>query len=77
MSAKQEPQVVRQKLLGIQVCVPKSWTNKKVQDFANRSVPSGTSGGWKVVKKHDNGDKARVACASKERDNFVHIILEP
>jgi len=64
-----DPQVLREDLLWLAVCVPEDWTDAQIEDFANRAAPAGTSHGW--VVHHAEG--ARVPCA--ERDGYVHVVL--
>ena len=65
-----QPQVVRINILAMQVCVPKSFTDAQVKEFAERENPCGTTHGWQV--RHD--EPARVQCT--ERAECVHIVLE-
>ena len=70
-------QVIRTRLLDMQVCVPTDWTDEQVKTFADTENVAGTSGGWFIRKqghKRLNGCDERVKCV--EREGFVHIILE-
>lgn len=72
------PQVTKRAALGMQVCVPKGWTDEQVVEFANRENPSGTTAGWAIRREGDSalaGDPERVDC--RGRDGFVHIMLDP
>jgi len=71
------PDVTRIGALDMQVCVPADWSDDKVISFANGVNPCGTEAGWGIVRegsKYLAGDPERVPC--KEREGFVHIMLE-
>lgn len=74
MKTKHEPQVTRQTVFSMQVCVPKRFTYEQIRNFANGVNPSGTRGGWIVRKKPDKGEKARQLC--EERSGCVHVVLD-
>lgn len=70
------PQVVRRRFLAIQVCVPGSWNNTRIKDFADAAEPCGTQNGWHVYEEGAEGlqgTPARVPCA--DRKGFVHVVL--
>ena len=61
----------------LQVCAPDSWTNTKVERFAEILWPCGTVLGWTVRENGHrllNGYSSRVPCAVK--DGFVHVMLD-
>jgi len=68
---KDKPQVTIAGVFAMQVCVPKNWTDAQAEEFAQSEHPSGTSGGWQVVK--DGEDSERVDC--EEKIGFVHVLL--
>ena len=71
-----EPEITKQGLLNMQVCVHKDFTDKQVHDFAEQMNPCDTQHGWAITKQgHEllSGDNERVACC--ERKDFVHIML--
>lgn len=70
-------EVVRFGLASIQVCVPKSFTDAEVEDFANAAQPTGISSRW--VMRHTGdpalaGDAERVQCS--EHSSHVHVMLD-
>lgn len=70
-------EVIRSSLLSMQVCVPESWTDLSVENFAEHENPSGISGGWGIRRQDDNplqGADERVFC--RDRKGFVHIMLD-
>lgn len=72
-----EPEITRRGALSIQVCVPASWSDEKVKEFADRENLCGTENGWVIRREGDrllNGDPERVACQS--RAAFVHVMLD-
>ncbi len=72
-----EPELVREGVFDIQVCVPSDWTDGEVLVFANMKVPCGTSGGWFIRKEGSSllaGDPERMPCDDKR--DFVHITLD-
>lgn len=80
MSTKEpDPKVIRESLLGLQVCVPEDWNDEEVKHFANRMVPVGTiNGSWHICKEgeHDNllgGCPERNPC--DKRKGYVHVLL--
>lgn len=65
-------------ILDMQVCVPDSWTDEEVTDFANAQNPAGTTNGWQIRKEGDPGlagDDERVKCRGGPVGN-VHIMLD-
>ena len=70
-------QVTMRGPLDMQVCVPESWTDGQVVEFANMMRLCGTAGGW-VIRRAGNpalaGDPERVRCEDQPR--FVHIMLD-
>lgn len=73
----QAPVVTRTGLLDMQVCVPASWKDRNVIDFANRENPCGTQNGWQIRRQGDknlNGADERTECDGRE--GFVHIMLD-
>jgi hypothetical protein len=63
--------------LDMQVCVPASWNDREVLNYAEEVNESGTNNGWFVRKAGDkalNGDPERQPCA--EREGYVHIVLD-
>lgn len=70
------PAITKFGLLGMQVCVPKEWTDKQVKAFADNENHAGTTHGWQVTKEGDKlliGHPERVECSACV-DN-VHIML--
>ena len=47
------PQVIRYTLFNIQVCVPKTFSDSEVEEFAERKCPCGTTKGWTI--RRDEG----------------------
>ncbi|KKW12835.1 MAG: hypothetical protein UY48_C0008G0010 [Candidatus Gottesmanbacteria bacterium GW2011_GWB1_49_7] len=71
------PTVTRRGILNMQVCVPSSWNNDRITQFANANNPCGTRAGWFIRKKGSpylSGDPERCPCES--RANFVHVMLD-
>lgn len=63
--------------LSLQVCVPKGWTDEQVIDYAEKEVPCGTSTGWGIRRQGDKalaGADKRVICT--DDPNKVHIALD-
>jgi hypothetical protein len=72
-----KPEVTKQGIFSMQVCIPADWTDVQAKDFADSENPSGTSQGWFIRKDGDPalcGDDERVACS--DRAGFVHIMLD-
>lgn len=73
-----QPEVTRHGVLDMQVCVPETFTDEEVVDFANRLNPAGTGGGWQIRKEGSEylaGDPERKRCEGG-RDDCVHIMLD-
>lgn len=72
----QRAEVTHRGILDMQVCVPKSWGDGQVVEFANAANPSGVSTGWKIRKDEASlqGDPERNQC--HDREEFVHIMLD-
>jgi len=68
-----DPQLIRQSIFNLQVCVPNTYTDEQVVEFAKQKLfPQ--SFNPTIIEEHSNGDAARVTC-SEDKDN-VHIVLE-
>jgi len=76
MTKEQRPQaeVTKVNALSMQVCVPKKWNNKGIEQFANAEILCGTANGWKIRKGSLNGDPCRNPCDA--RKDFVHVTLD-
>lgn len=73
----QKPEVTREGLLDMQVCVPEDWTDMQVEDFANKENFCGTRNGWGIRKEGSElleGTPERNPCL--ERKGYVHITLD-
>ncbi len=71
------PNVSKTGFFDMQVCVPKTWTDKQVLDFAEKENPCGTSAGWSIRREGDvllNGDPERRQC--EELSDHCHIMLD-
>jgi hypothetical protein len=69
--------VTKRGFLDMQVCVPKTWEDFEVQEFAEKENPCGTTAGWQIRRegsKYLDGSPERAQC-QKYVDN-VHIMLE-
>lgn len=73
---KEIPQVIRAGALDMQVCVPASWDDEGIENFANGMNPCGTERGWKIRKDPGllNGDPERNPCESLS--GFIHVTLD-
>ena len=72
-----KPEITRQGLLSIQVCVPHDWKDEQVTDFANQELPTSIKSRWSIRKaghKLLQNDPERQPC--NERSNFCHIMLD-
>lgn len=70
-------EVTRRGALSMQVCVPASWSDEQVREFAERENPCGTTNGWFIRRQGDKalaGADERVKCQG--RQSFVHIMLD-
>lgn len=69
-------QVTRRGFLDLQVCVPKEWTDKQAEDFANDDSPTGIESRW-ALRDADcpaqAGAPIRVQCEQCAEN--VHIIM--
>lgn len=73
----ESPEVTKAGLLDMQVCVPATWTDEQVMEFAELKFPCGTSAGWQIRKAGDPalaGHPERNQCA--QRCGYVHIMLD-
>jgi hypothetical protein len=73
----QKPEVTREGLLDMQVCVPEDWIDSQVEEFANKENCCGTMSGWRIRKEGSellDGSPERNPCA--ERKGCVHITLD-
>lgn len=74
---KKDPQVTYSGMFDMQVCVPKSFSNKEVLEFASKANPCGTTSGWSIRKQGSadlQGKDERVECQG--RKGYVHIMLD-
>jgi len=73
----QKPEVTREGLLDMQVCVPEDWIDSQVEEFANKENCCGTMSGWRIRKEGSellDGSPERNPCA--KRKGCVHITLD-
>ena len=70
------PEVTREGVIDMQVCVPADWDDARVVAYANAMNPCGTSGGWFIRTSAAllRGAPVRNPCA--EREGFVHVTLD-
>ena len=72
-----EPQVVKRSFLSKQVCVPGTWTDEQIIEFATQDGPSGTEKGWTIRRQ---GDPALIGCPERNpcENNLakVHVMLD-
>lgn len=64
-------------VLGMQVCVPRDWSDERVREFANSENICGTTSGWQICRQGSRmlgSDPERAACG--QREGFVHIMLD-
>lgn len=65
-----KPEVIRQGLLFVQVCVPVSFTDSQVEEFANKASPTGIRSEWRIDRSQE-----RVRAACFDRDGCCHLVL--
>jgi len=73
---KDGAEVTRRGLLDMQVCIPKSWEDGEVLEFAEAENPCGTTHGWSIRREGSeylSGSPERVPCV--EKPDYVHIML--
>lgn len=68
-----EPMVTRHGILNLQVCVPKEYTDKQAEEFANNANPTGVSSRWEIMPESEMEDLQRVQC--EDHPENVHILL--
>jgi hypothetical protein len=72
-----EPEVIRMGLASLQVCVPREFSDKQVEDFANGVQPTCIGHGW-AIRHEGNPDlkgcHERVDC--EKRRACVHVMLD-
>lgn len=77
MSNVPQPEVTRRGLLGMQVCVPESFTDEQAEEFANNDTPTGIESRWTIRRE---GDPALCGCAERvpceDRAGCVHIMMD-
>jgi len=74
---KPEAEITRSGLLDMQVCVPKTWMDHQIEEFANANNPAGTEAGWTIRRQGSSllaGADERVPC--EERNGCVHLMLD-
>ena len=71
-----EPEVTKRGALDMQVCVPESWTDEQVKEFADTHNFCGTTHGWAVRKQADYKIEAKERTPCHDRAGFVHIMLD-
>ena len=72
-----EADIVRRGLLDMQVCVPRSWSNEQVEQFANHNNPTGVEQRWAIREQGSEflaGANERVQC--EDHCAHVHIMLD-
>lgn len=64
-------------ILDMQVCIPKTWTDEQVREFAERENSCGTTGGWQIRRegsKYLSGAPERMQCEDAPKN--CHIMLD-
>ena len=77
MNKQQNAEVTRRGFLDMQVCIPDSWEDKQVVEFAEVENPCGTENGWAIRKEGSEylaGAPERAKC--HDRCNCVHVTLD-
>ena len=70
-------QITHRGCLDMQVCVPATWGDKQIIDFAESENPCGTTHGWGLRREGNKalqGQPERNPCTS--RDGCVHVMLD-
>jgi len=70
--------VTKKTAFSIHVCVPASWSDEQVIDFAESEWSCGTENGWQIRRQGDPllyGNDERVPCRGHPKDK-VHIVLD-
>lgn len=65
-----KPEIIAVGIVSMRVCVPKTFTDKKVEDFANTESPTGISSNWQIDRNQVN-----VRCRCDEREGYEHLVL--
>ncbi len=63
-------------ILDMQVCVPSTYTDEQVLEFAEKENPCGTTNGWQIRRQGSKllaGSDERVRCQTHQTN--VHIML--
>ena len=68
-----KPEVIGQHILSCRVCVPKEYTDKEAEDFANLANPTGIQSDWVMAPESEMKDPQRVQCGDHPEN--VHIVL--
>ena len=71
-----DPKVMMYSLLSMQVCVPTSFTDAQVVEFANLNNPSETQNGWQIRRQANTKPTVSAERAPCLRAGYVHVILE-
>ncbi|MNO38267.1 hypothetical protein D3C76_283680 [compost metagenome] len=65
-----EPEIVRHSLLWVHVCVPKTYTDMKVEQWINEVHPTGIRSRWAIDRNQE-----QVRCQCNDHEGKVHIVL--
>jgi len=71
------PEVTKRGGLDMQLCVPETWSDEQVVEFANQENLCVTTRGWQIRREGSEllrGDLERVACDI--RVGHVHVMLD-
>lgn len=71
------PELIRSSILSMQVCVPKTFTDEQVVEFAESVNPCGTEMGWSIRREGDPllvDAPERVQCTKYPLK--CHIVLD-
>lgn len=72
-----EAEVTQRGMFDMQVCVPGTWSDEDVKNFADREYPCGTDRGWFIRRAGDaalQGEPERTTCGIDAQR--VHIMLD-
>jgi len=67
-----DPEIIRCSVFALQVCVPATWTDEEIEEFAEQEHPAGAFDGWHIQR--DGPYPERVSC--NDREGFIHVVVE-
>lgn len=69
-----KPEIIRETLMSLQLCIPDTWSDEHIEEFANTAKHVGGEWRWRIRQEASGSDPARNPCAAQP--GHVHLIVD-